>query len=528
MNQSSTTTATTTAQVSIEPFPRQLALLHTLATECLFGGASEGGKSVGIRIVTSIWAHLIPGLQVEIYRKFYKDVINNHMTGELNFKILLREWVEKKIVTITENQIRWVKTGSLITLGQLRTEEDAEKSQGNAKHVLVLDEGTQIKAQYIQAVRGWVRMSLDMKAKLPEQLKGLYPQYSAEQIKEMFPRIIYSANPIGTSVGYFRRNFVTPYPPGVIFRASDEEGGFLRQYLPSRIEDNPQADKEAQKRRLSGFGAKVANALITGDWTAPGGDYFPEWNEEKHVIADFRVPKHWFKFRVFDWGGAEPAYCSWWAVSDGEEFKDQDGRTRWLPRGALVCYREWNICNPDKPEEGLWMRNSDMAAGIVYRTPEATSGITLADSLPFQDRGMGEAKQVKKICDVFAENGVPLKKANTARIHGWSMMRDRLIGIPLGEGHTIPMFYVFASCQYLREYIPALTYHEINPEDAQEKGEATHSNDTARYACTALPPIQDNPKITKEGLRKEAEKNIMTFAGARKFAQKEKRKRGKR
>ena len=516
------------AKVFIRPFPRQKALLHTLATECLFGGASEGGKSVGIRLVTSIWCHLIPGLQIEIYRKFYKDVIKNHMTGELNYKQLLRPWIETKHVIVTENQIRWVETGSLITLGQLRTEEDAEKAQGNAKHVLVLDEATQIKAQYIQDVRGWVRMSKSMRELLPEQLKTLYPNYSAEQIMNMFPRIIYSANPIGTSVGYFRRNFVQCQPAEKVWRAPDNEGGFLRQFLPSKIDDNPEADKEAQKRRLSGYGAKISRALIEGDWTAPGGDYFPEWNEAMHVVSDFKVPKHWFKFRVFDWGSSDPAYCSWWCVADGAEFQDQNGNARWFPRGALICYREWNVCDPEDPSKGLRMRNHELAQGILYRTPEVTSGITLTDSLPFQDRGMGEKKRVQKIKDIFADEGVPLKKANTARIHGWSLMRDRLIGVDMGDGYSIAMLYVFESCQYLREYIPALTYHDVNPEDAQESGEATHAADCARYASAALPPIHDKKEDTEEVLRQKAEQNILTFAGARKAVQREKRKRGRK
>ena len=502
-------------------------MLRTLANEVLFGGASEGGKSVGIRLVTAIWCHLIPGLQVEIYRKFYKDVIKNHMTGELNYKQLLRPWIEAKLVVVTENQVRWTKTGSLITLGQLRTEEDAEKAQGNAKHVLILDEATQIKSQYIQAVRGWVRMSHEMKDKLPEQLKDLYPERTPEEIREMFPRIIHAANPIGTSVGYFRRNFVKGREPESVWRAPDDEGGFLRQYLPSRIDDNPAADKEAQRRRLSGFGAKVARALIEGDWTAPGGDYFPEWSDD-NVIKDFKIPKHWFKFRVFDWGSSEPAFCSWWAVADGEEFKDEKGRTRWFPSGALIGYREWNVCDPEDPSKGLRLRNTELAQGILYRTPEATSGITLADSLPFQDRGMGEKKKVKKIKDVFADEGVPLRKANTARIHGWSMMRDRIIGIDAGEDYTIPMLFVFESCQYMIEYVPALTYHEVNPEDAQEEGEATHSCDTIRYASTAMPPVKRKERTTKEALLAEAEQNIMTFAGARRAVQKEKRKRGRK
>lgn len=512
------------AVVEVKPFPKQEQLLDTLATEVLFGGASEGGKSVGIRLCLITWCHLIPGLQVEMYRKFYRDVINNHMTGELNFKQLLRPWIETGDVTVTENTVRWNHTGSLITLGQLRTEEDAEKSQGNAKHVLVIDEATQIKAQYIADVRGWVRMSNHMKDLLPEQLKDLYPQYSPAQIREMFPRIIYSANPIGTSVGYFRRNFVLPAPAETIFQAPDEEGGFLRQYIPSKIQDNLEADPEAQRKRLMPKGAKTARALIEGDWSAPGGDYFPEWHEDRHVINPCRLPKHWFRFRTLDTGYAEPFVCLWWAVSDGNEFKDEFGVVRWFPRGALICYREWNGCDPENPDKGLRYRNMDIARGILERTPEATSGITLTDSLPFQDRGMGEKKRVRKIKDEFADEGVPLTKANTARIHGWSLLRDRLIGIEVAEDYFVPLIYFFERCVACREYIPALCFHPTNEEDAEEKGEATHTCDSVRYACTALPKVTDAPRMTQEEERAIAQANVKTAAGAIKEIQRRKKK----
>lgn len=494
--------------------------MDTLATEVLFGGASEGGKSYGIRLCLVTWCQLIPGLQVELYRKFYNDVITNHMKGEGNFHDLLRPLIDAGEVTITENLVKW-KHGSEIKLRQLRTDEDSEKSQGVAKHVLVVDEATQIPSRYIDDVRGWVRMSESMKDKLPEQLGELYPFYTPEQIREMFPRIIYSANPIGTSVGYFRRNFVLPAPPETIWQATDEEGGFKRQYIPSKVTDNPEADQEAQRKRLTPKGERVARALIEGDWTNPGGDFFPEWMEELHVIEPFPIPSHWFTFRGLDLGYREPFHVGWYAVADGEEFEGYVGESRWLPKAALVKYREWHGCDPEKPAEGLRLRNRDIAYGILQRTPEATSGVTITDSLPFQDRGMSESDGKKKrtIADEFRDNGVPLIKANTARIHGWSLLRDRLVGLEVAENQYIPMFYVFSDCSYTREYIPALTCHETNLEDAQEKGEATHSCDVDRMACATTPPIREKPKDTQATLRKEAEKNILTFAGARKAIQ---------
>lgn len=90
------------------------------------------------------------------------------------------------------------------------------------------------------------------------------------------------------------------------------------------------------------------------------------------------------------------------------------------------------------------------------------------------------------------------------------------------------MFYVFESCTATREYIPALTYHETNPEDAQESGEATHCCDTDRYACTALPPVSDRKETSEQALLRKAEQNIMTFAGARKAARKDRRRSGLR
>ena len=159
------------------------------------------------------------------------------MRGEMNFPILCRNWVQKKQVAITENQVRF-KNGSLIMLSHLRTDEDFEKAQGIGKHVMAIDEATQCKQQHIAGLRGWVRMSEEMKDKLPAQLRPLYPHLSDEQLRDFFPRIIYTANPMGASVGYFRRNFVLCQPEGKIWRAPDDEGGFMRQYIPSKIIDN--------------------------------------------------------------------------------------------------------------------------------------------------------------------------------------------------------------------------------------------------------------------------------------------------
>lgn len=146
----------------------------------------------------------------------------------------------------------------------------------------------------------------------------------------------------------------------------------------------------------------------------------------------------------------------------------------------------------------MGIRNQEIAKGILARTKEETSGITLTDSLPFQDRGLERNGKKYLLADIYAEEGVPLIRGNTARIHGWSQLRDRLIGISDGNGGSIPLIYFCYSCAYVREYIPALPYHDTNEEDAADSGEATHSCDCVRLACTARPLVKSEPKNTEK------------------------------
>jgi hypothetical protein len=471
------------SKIRFELYPKQRLAFDSRATEQLFGGASEGGKSYYGRCATAMWSACIPNLQTRIFRKHYADVIAM-MDGLTGYPELLRPWVRDKFVKITENEVQF-DNGALIQLHGMLHKKDLEKHQGLEKHVLWIDESTQILAEYIKGLRGWVRMPEEMKKLLPLQLAGIYPHLTPEQRREMFPRVLLTANPIGASVGYHRRAFVQAAPAKELHYAPDNDGGFLRQYVPSRIEDNPSADPEAQRKRLAALGEQTAAAMIGGVWDSPTGDFFKEYDDVLHVVPDHKPASHLFKFRTFDWGSNDPACCLWWYVADSETMV----AGRHIPRGALVCYREWYICDAEDMSKGIHMRNEDIARGIVSRTHEAMSGITLSDNFPFADRG-GSKNGVKfTMADDFFEHGCPLTLGNTARVYGWKQLRSRLQGFD-----SVPMIYWVESCVACRTYIPAIGFSETNSEDAAEDGEATHAPDPCRLACTARPLTIEAPK----------------------------------
>lgn len=462
-------------------WPRQREALESIANDQLFGGASEGGKSYLGRVGLCCAGMECEGLTMTLIRKKFDDILTNHLEGDKGFRKLLYPLSSKGIVDISQKGIRFPK-GNVLHFKHCQDERQFDSAQGNENQVVVVDEAPQIKERLIRAFRGWCRIT-------PEHLARQPPFW-----QKKLPWFLQTGNPTGASVGYYRRQYVKARAPFAI----EDIGGFRRQYVPSRAEDNLSVNLALHQARLAEIGdPELAKALDTGDWDALVGDFLRQYDEDRHVTPDFIPPEHWFKFMSFDWGSSEPFVVHWWAISDGQMFRDDQGRKRWYPLGALICYREWYGCSLIDQAKGLEMRNEDIAQGIVDRTPhrENNSGLIITDSLPFQDRGMSKDSKKWKIADVFNEiflqknANLKLVLGNTARQQGWSRLRDRLIGF-----ENWPMIYICSRCNYLREYIPALQRHETNPNDAVESGEATHCCDSARLAAMLKPFIRTAPK----------------------------------
>lgn len=476
--------------------PKQQSVWDSNATDILFAGDTRAGKSYFIRRAYILWCSQIPGLLCDIFRLNWDDVISNHMTGETSFPVLLDPWAKEGLCKINQTEIVFWN-GSRISLEHCADDVVMLKHRGIARHVRTFEESTQILEHRIRALSGWVTMSEEMQSRVPPKWKG------------MFPRIFHVTNPLGVSAPYYRREYVDKREPYIV----EKVGTFRRQYIPAFVDDNPSEDAEATRARIGEAfpDSATQDALLSKDptgvknWHARIGEFFPEWDENRHVVADFTPPHWWFRYRSGDIGWSEPAAWYWIAVSDGEAFKDSDGYERWFPRGARIFYQEWYVCDLKNPAKGAGLTNVEMADGILARSESHAQKVpTLTDSKPFQGSG------TKTPALEFQNRGVTLVQVNTgpgSRVTGWSIMRSALKGAKhQGFDALLPMVYFCERCEYARSYIPSLSRHpsESKKEDAAEHGEATHSPDAVRYGLVGHEVIWDNAvQITPERIEKE-------------------------
>jgi hypothetical protein len=255
--------------------------------------------------------------------------------------------------------------------------------------------------------------------------------------------------------------------------------------IPSRLSDNKLLLKldpnYVHRLQLVGKEALV-RAWLNGDWNAVEGAFFDEWDERRHVVRPFPVPRDWLRFRSMDWGSASPFSIGWWAVA-ADDHPLQDGRL--IPRGALVRYREWY--GASSANTGLKLSAEEVARGIKEREKDETIAYGVLDPSAFaQNGGPSIAEMMRRIND---NTGPRFRAADNSRVgqrgamSGWMAVRARL----KGNGEH-PMLFVFSICAALIRTLPLLQHDPDRPEDLDTKME-DHAADEVRYACLSRPYV---------------------------------------
>lgn len=423
----------------------QKQFMDAEADEVLFGGAAGGGKSYGQLADALVYALKYPGSRQLILRRTFPELEHSIIFTSLQF------FPTKAAKYRAANHTWEFCNKSLIEFGYLAAEKDVLRYQGAEYDVVRFDELTHFtEEQYTY---------------LLSRIRGVntYPK----QMKS-------STNPGGIGHAWVKRRFIDGAEPGELHR--DAATGMSRIFIPSFVQDNVflmRADKDYQKR-LELLPEAEKKALLYGQWDIFDGQVFAEWRNDprgyktrrwSHVIAPFAIPKHWRRFRTFDFGYAKPFAVSWFAV-------DEDGRA--------YNYRELYGCT-GTPDTGVRWTAQKIAKAIREIEAREEQGQTIcgyADPAIWNATGSAEGS----IAEMMERAGVYFEKGKNNRLAGKMQVHYRLAF----DDEGIPMLYVFDTCKHMIRTLPQLRYDPVNPEDVDTRQE-DHLYDAMKYFLMSDP-----------------------------------------
>ena len=157
---------------------KQRRFMEALTRYVAYGGGRGGGKSWAVRAKSKLLALSWPGIKILLVRRTYPELLNNHINQlrqELNG--VARYAQDKKLLTF--------RNGSTIKFGYCATDSDILQYQGAEYDVVFIDEASQLKKEWLDAIDTTVRGT------------NGFPK-----------RTYYTLNPGGQSHGYFKRLFI--------------------------------------------------------------------------------------------------------------------------------------------------------------------------------------------------------------------------------------------------------------------------------------------------------------------------------
>lgn len=415
----------------INPSPRQEEFLK--ATDSykyvLYGGAKGGGKSYILR-----WALIrklvqyakegFPNVRVGLFCEDYPSLKDRQIT---KMKDEFPRWLGTLSNTQTDGmsfKLHGEYGGGAIALRNL---DDPSKYASSEFAVAAVDELTKNQRVVFDQLRSIVRWpGIDH--------TGLWGGTNPGDVGHLWVKKL-----------WIDRHFDSEDPP-------EEQVVFIKS-LPT---DNPH-NSNAYIEDLKRLPEKLRKAYLEGNWDIFEGQYFAQWDKERHTVKPFTIPETWKRFRAYDHGRHNPACCKWYAL-------DHDGRV-WV-------YREFY-------QTGM---NVDEIAHEINRMSEGeTYEYSVADPAIFASHGFVDKSGGQTIAESFARYGIIFMPASNRRVDGWNIMHQFLSWTE----ESLPRMVYFTTCDNSIRTIPALVHDEIKPEDIDTDGE-DHAADTDRYFLMSL------------------------------------------
>ena len=425
----------------VHPTERQLEFLKTVDKfkYVLYGGAKGGGKSYILRwtLIRELVKWAAQGfkkVRVGLFCEDYPSLKDRQITKIANE---FPNWLG----TLQDSQIEGMSFilrpqygGGVIALRNL---DDPSKYASSEFAIAAIDELTKNERKVFDDMRSIVR----------------WP--GIENTK-----IIGGTNPGGIGHEWVKKLFITrqfdfedPNPDQVAFVKS----------LPT---DNPHNAK-SYLEELQKLPEKLRKAYYDGNWDVFEGQFFTEWDKERHTISPFLIPETWKKYRAYDFGYTAPACCKWYAI-------DYDGNV-WV-------YRELYFPQGHRTEV------EKQADRILELSGNEQYEYSVADPAIFSPTGFIDKFGGQTIAESFIRKGVVFIPGSNRRIDGWTLMHQYLSWTEWKQ----PRIRYFNTCTDSIRTIPALIHDEKKPEDLDTKGE-DHAGDTDRYFLMSLHESKSTP-----------------------------------
>lgn len=402
--------------------------MNATQTEVLYGGAAGGGKS---------YAQLLDALIYACKYRKSKQLILRRTFPELERSLIRvsRELYPKELATYNEAKHVWrFKNGSLIEFGYCQQESDVTQYQSAEYDTIRFDELT----HFTEYMYLYLFSRLRGANTFPKQIKS-------------------STNPGGVGHVWVKERFIDPAPPLTEIKSS--EG--TRIFIPAKVQENKflMESDPGYIRTLDNLPENERKALRDGEWNLFEGRFFTEWDPAIHIMKPFAIPKEWRRVFVMDYG--LDMLAGYWIALDYV--------------GNAYVYRE------------VYQSNLIISSAAAL-IKELSGTDKLEDLCAPPDLWNRRQETGRSVADIFAENGIYLRKVNNGREQGWLDLREWLKVVPDETGAQSARLRIFENCRNIIRCLPAVQYDPKNPNDiANDPHELTHGPDALRYFAASRP-----------------------------------------